>query len=365
MNYIRTGFILKAAKNYFIPLFYTLFFLALVLIFLVNFSANIVQAENIEIIQHDIKAEQLGDLGIFAAEIEIINHQEEVELWLGYSIRDSRGEWHDLEPQKVFIEAGSSKIIPLNESIFQEKEIRSGEFLFITALWDSYPQEEARRLTEDRKQLEIDFGHYELEEDINDENYLEAKNNFTDYNFLKASHRLGRGRLNPANITKEDEIIKIKSPANSYQGGEIRTEDRFGYGSYKIEMKTDYAPGSFAAFFLYQDVRGSNDEIDIEIYNDGSRQIDFVTFVQGEKTNYKTEELPFDPSSDYHEYRIDYFPDQILFYVENELMAAFTGDLPSAEMKVMVNHWWPNWLEAESDHRASEIKIREIEIEEF
>ena len=176
---------------------------------------------------------------------------------------------------------------------------------------------------------------------------------------------MGKGWLHPDNIIQDDDIIKLLSPENSYQGGEIRTEKFFGYGSYRVVMKTDYAPGSFAAFFLYEDVEGDNDEIDIEIYNDGSWQIDFVTFTQGEKTNYKSKELSFDPASDFHEYRIDYFPEEISFYVEEEFMVSFDSQLPSSEMRVMINHWWPKWLEVDQKQDTSKIKIKEIDLQEF
>ena len=337
---------------------YILFFVLAILLI----SFNIVQAEKVEIVQHDISTEKLNNSGVIDAEIKVKNHQQKTDLWIGYSIRDSQGKWYDLEPQNLTMEPDSTQVINFEDFVFPKKEISPGDFLFVTALWDIYPQEEAYRLTEDRKQKEINFEHSEPEEESNKG---DLRIDFIDYNFFKATHRLGRGRLDPDNIIQEDEIIKIISPANSYQGGEIRTEKYFGYGSYRVEMKTDYAPGSFAAFFLYEDVKGDNDEIDIEIYNDGSGQIDFVTFTQGEKTNYKIKELPFDPASDYHEYRIDYFPEKILFYVEDELMAAFNSQLPSAKMKVMINHWWPNWLEADKDHQASEIQIREIDLQEF
>ncbi len=343
-----------------------LLFLSLIFIFLISAifsSEEKAVAENIEITQHNIQLEKFGNTGGLNVEIKVKNYEREIDLWLGYSLRDPQGQWYDLEPQNLTIEAESDQVISIEEIIFHKKEeIISGDYLFVTALWDSYPQEGAERLTEDRKKREIIFENSDLEEKSNKES---LRKSFFNYNFSKATHRLGRGGLHPENIIQEDDIIKILSPANSYQGGEIRTEKYFGYGSYSVVMKTDYAPGSFAAFFLYEDVEGDNDEIDIEIYNDGSWQIDFVTFTRGEKTNHQTRELNFDPASGYHEYRIDYFPEQIFFYVENELMVTFDSQLPSAKMRVMINHWWPHWLEADKEHQASEIQIREIDLQEF
>ena len=187
--------------------------------------------------------------------------------------------------------------------------------------------------------------------------------NFSGLELFTASHRLGRGRLRPNNVNLIDDKLVLSSPANSYHGAEVRTKERYGYGVYSATIKSDYAPGSFTAFFLYQDVKSENDEIDIEIHNDGSRQIDFVTFKDGVKTNKVSQTLDFDPVEDYYRYTIDYQPGLINFYVEDELLASFEDDLPDAEMKLMVNHWWPVWLESERNQPESKIYIKSIDLE--
>ncbi|MGM0421390.1 MAG: family 16 glycosylhydrolase [Bacillota bacterium] len=186
---------------------------------------------------------------------------------------------------------------------------------------------------------------------------------FSGLELKAASHRLGRGRLRPDNIKFIDDILVLSSPNNSYHGAEVRTIERLGYGTYSAIIKSDYVPGSFTAFFLYQDLTSGNDEIDIEIHNDGSRHVDFVTFKDGVKTNKESKILDFDPTADYYKYSIDYQPEIIRFYVEGKLLASFKDGLPAAEMKLMINHWWPVWLDSERRQPASEVYLKAIEVE--
>ncbi|SDL69305.1 family 16 glycosylhydrolase [Halarsenatibacter silvermanii] len=340
-------------------------FLFVSLLFLFS-GGGIVSAETVEVTGHHISRESLLERGELTAEIDIENlTEDDREIWLGYSLFDPRGEWHDIEPGKIKIRANSGKTVEIAEEIFPGAEILAGEYLFVAAAWDEHPEDGGIRLSDMRKREKItaEDGDRVRERDKGEDEDLGLK--FSGHEFLKAGHRLGRGWLNPENVKLENQRLKISSPADSLQGGEVRTEDYFSYGSYSVKLKSDYAPGSFSAFFLYEDVDYKNDEIDIEIYNDGSRQIDFVTFVEGEKTNHEKAELPFDPASDFHEYRIVYLPDRINFYVEDELMASFDSDLPDDEMRIMANHWWPNWLEAERKQPASEIYIKQLDFQEL
>jgi beta-glucanase (GH16 family) len=71
------------------------------------------------------------------------------------------------------------------------------------------------------------------------------------------------------------------------------SKEFYGYGSYAARMKIPNAPSSITGFFLYKapDYQG---EIDIELYNDGSRRIMFTTYAGGARTHTQTTQLPFD-----------------------------------------------------------------------
>ena len=59
--------------------------------------------------------------------------------------------------------------------------------------------------------------------------------------------------------------------------------------------------------------------------------------------------LPFDPTTDFHEYRIDYNPSEILFYVDRVLLATMNGSnvpSPSSPGHLILSHWSngnPQW----------------------
>ncbi len=120
------------------------------------------------------------------------------------------------------------------------------------------------------------------------------------------------------------------------------------------------APGSISAFFLYQGIRGGNDEIDIEIFNDDSRAIWFTVWVAGEQVYHARRTLAFDPRADFHDYRIEWSQDLVRFVVDGETLAAFTDQVPAGPLYLMSNAWWPTWLEADAPKDESALEIDRI-----
>lgn len=56
--------------------------------------------------------------------------------------------------------------------------------------------------------------------------------------------------------------------------------------------------------------------------------------------------LPFLPDSDYHEYRFDWTPLTVSFWVDGVFLASFDQYDPDAPGRLMLNHWSngdPNW----------------------
>lgn len=92
-----------------------------------------------------------------------------------------------------------------------------------------------------------------------------------------------------------------------------------------------------------QEGTGPFSEIDIEVYNDGTGNVDFVTYAGGQRTNYVGKDFRFDPSADFHNYRIDYNPDSVQFYIDGNLRQTWTDGVPSTSMKLLVNTWFPDW----------------------
>jgi beta-glucanase (GH16 family) len=127
-------------------------------------------------------------------------------------------------------------------------------------------------------------------------------------------------------------------------------------------MKVPDAPGSISAFFLYSDVSGGNDEIDIEIYNDGSRQALLTAWVAGRMERNTTVILPFDPAAGYHDYTIRWSARDLVLLADGARLARWTSGFPRQPMRVMANVWWPTWLSCVPVPAGRELSIERIRL---
>jgi len=167
---------------------------------------------------------------------------------------------------------------------------------------------------------------------------------FDETRWLKSGHVLGRTDLDPQNVLVNNGQLRLQIPALTTGGAEIESQEYYGYGTYKARIRTADAPSSITGFFLYR----SPDyyaEIDIEVYNDGTGKVDFVTYADGQRTHYVGRDFRFDPSADFHTYRFDYTPGAVRFHVDGNLKQVWTDGLPQGSMKLLVNTWFPSWLE--------------------
>ncbi len=178
--------------------------------------------------------------------------------------------------------------------------------------------------------------------------------------WIPGDHPLGRGWLDPANVSQGPGTLLLRLAAGTYDGAEIRSAERVRFRAVEARMRTPLASGSISAFFLYEFVPRRNDEIDIEIYNDGSRRILFTTWVGGKQTNSVTRTLPFDPSAGFHDYRIEWSRDRVRFLVDGALYEEWTSGVPRDAMYVMSNAWWPTWLSGPPPGSSQALEIDRI-----
>jgi hypothetical protein len=162
--------------------------------------------------------------------------------------------------------------------------------------------------------------------------------------WVPGDHPLGKGWFDPDNVSHGSSALLLTLPAGTYDGAEIRSASRVQFRNVEVRLRTPDAPGSISAFFLYEFVRRRNDEIDIEILNDGSREILFTTWVAGKQTNHVRRTLLFDPTVEFHDYRIEWSRGRVRFLVDGVLMQEWTEGIPRDAMYVMSNAWWPTWL---------------------
>ena len=186
---------------------------------------------------------------------------------------------------------------------------------------------------------------------------------FDSSRWIKSGHVLGHTDFDPDNVTVDNGYLRLRVPAGTTGGAEIESRDYYGYGSFRARMKLADAPSSITGFFLYSGTDPFS-EIDIEAYNDGTGNVDFVTYEDGQRTNYVSKDFRFDPSADFHNYRIDYNPGSVQFYIDGNLRQTWTEGVPSSSMKLLVNTWFPTWLSGQAPDSGTATRIDWISYEQ-
>ncbi|CAG8973174.1 hypothetical protein HYALB_00008766 [Hymenoscyphus albidus] len=125
------------------------------------------------------------------------------------------------------------------------------------------------------------------------------------------------------------------------------------WGSYRASIKLSPVAGTCAAFFWYFN---NSQEIDMEFLSsqfnadNGSFPVNLV--LQSEKSakngfnaagtdSYVVANLPFNPTTGFHEYRFDYVPGHILFYADGTVLANFntSSSTPFEPGHLILTHW--------------------------
>lgn len=190
-----------------------------------------------------------------------------------------------------------------------------------------------------------------------------------DFDFLdttrwsKGEHRLGRSYLDPSNVDVSGGNLRIALPARTLEGGEILTNDLHSFGAYSASMKLPNAPSSITGFFLYKSPDYES-EIDVEIYNDSTQRIMFTTYAGGTQTHTETMKLGFDSTAGFHEYRFVYALDSVSFYVDGRHMKTWNDGIPQTSMHLMVNSWFPIWLEGRKPKKTVYSQVDRIDFVE-
>lgn len=253
-------------------------------------------------------------------------------VWIGYSVQAPDGSWHDSPSHPVALRSG--ELSSPQQKAWTIPDSAAGPFRVVMAVWDRPPEGggAVRLAMADR----ADAFRVEAPWPA----ALEGE-------WQTGSHALGRGLLRPANVLRAAESVRLRLPADHPDGAEIRSVDRFLHGRYEARLRTPSAPGSLTAFFLYEDVPGGNDEVDIEIPNDGSRRAMLNVWVRGRLVAETVVVLPFDPGAAAHDYAIDFRRREVTFFADGEVLHRWRGPVPQRPMRLMANAWWPTWLEGD------------------
>ncbi|KAG5914321.1 hypothetical protein E4U42_000546 [Claviceps africana] len=131
------------------------------------------------------------------------------------------------------------------------------------------------------------------------------------------------------------------------------------WGSYRVTMKLTRTSGTCAAFFWRilseGQYRNDSQEIDMEFLSrefDVAAKIFPVNLVMHSRDSMRDGydasksgtlrrvELPFDPTSDFHEYRFDYLPGRVTFHADDHVLAEMRGErVPSSGGHLILQHW--------------------------
>jgi endo-1,3-1,4-beta-glycanase ExoK len=188
-------------------------------------------------------------------------------------------------------------------------------------------------------------------------------NSFNSNRWIKSDHMQGLTDFDPDNVLVDNGLLRLRVPADSTNGAQIESMDYYSYGTFRARMRVADVPSSITGFYLYRSP-DLYSEIDIEVYNDGTGNMDFVTYADGQRTHYVSKDFRFDPSADFHTYRFDYNPDSIQFYIDGTLRQTWMDGVPSASMKLLVNTWFPDWLSGQAPDTARATRVDWIDYEQ-
>lgn len=306
--------------------------------------------ETIDIVEVTFKSDtHLSDLPLdFNVHIDHSLTTQLSHLYLGASLQDPLGHWIDLPIIDFLPSATNKETITISTHLtdLSENMLITGPYKVIVSIWDRPPTEEnATRLSS----LSIDdaLRIYNFKE-----NFQEINDNI----WYSREGQLGRSKLSQERVNVSDGKLKIIIPKGSVDGGELQTTDLVHYGSYEIRMKVPDAPSSITGFFLYK-APDFHHEIDIEIYNQQDSTALFTSYYSGDAYHENKTLLTFDPTKDFYHYRIDYYPSSVSFFINNQLMQTWTEGFSTEPMYLMINTWFPSWLEglAPSDDQVLEV----------
>lgn len=98
----------------------------------------------------------------------------------------------------------------------------------------------------------------------------------------------------------------------------------------------------------------------MEIYNDSTGRIILSTYAGGRQTHSETLTIPFDPTAGFHEYRFDYSPTSVTFYADGRPIKTWNDGIPQTSMHLMVNSWFPTWLNGKRSKKTAYTSIDHI-----
>ncbi|MDF2614524.1 MAG: hypothetical protein K0S71_2310 [Clostridia bacterium] len=259
------------------------------------------------------------------------NSSNKKEVWIKLSYKGPSGEEYELPAQNFTVLSNEMAKKEIDWMI--PENIISGSYQVSAEVWDRQV-EESEAVLLDKKTSSERFMIY---------HHMDEFENFNPELWKKTNHTLGRTVLNSKNVSVQDGKLHIHMPADVLEGGEVQSKELLGFGVYEIRMKLPTVPSSITGFFLYRSP-DLHHEIDIEVYNEKKGKIFLTTYADGKKKNLYEGKVPFDLTEGYHNYKIEYYPERVAFYIDNFFITAWRKGFTKEKMYLIVNSWYPGWL---------------------
>lgn len=128
----------------------------------------------------------------------------------------------------------------------------------------------------------------------------------------------------------------------NYECAEYATTHFYGYGLYEVSMKPSNVSGVISSFFTYTGPSYNGapwDEIDIEFLGNDTTKVQFNYYTNGVGGNEILHDLGFDAANSFNTYAFDWQENYISWYVNGQLVATATENIPSNPSKIMMNIW--------------------------
>ncbi|MDQ2077048.1 family 16 glycosylhydrolase [Marinimicrobium sp. ABcell2] len=127
-----------------------------------------------------------------------------------------------------------------------------------------------------------------------------------------------------------------------YDCAEYATHEFFGYGLYEVSMRPAPVSGVVSSFFTYTGPYYGGapwDEIDIEFLGNDTSQVQFNYYTNGVGGNEIVHQLGFNAADSFNTYAFEWHENYINWYVNGQLVATATENIPSSPSKIMMNIW--------------------------
>ncbi|XP_039141490.1 LOW QUALITY PROTEIN: probable xyloglucan endotransglucosylase/hydrolase protein 30 [Dioscorea cayenensis subsp. rotundata] len=156
------------------------------------------------------------------------------------------------------------------------------------------------------------------------------------------------------NLVRSEDGRSVNLVLNRYSGSGFISSDSYRYGLFSASVKLpfDYTAGVVVAFYMSNGdaFEKTHDELDFEFLgNVRGQEWKVQTNVYGNGSTSRGREerylLPFDPTSESHQYSILWTPENIIFYIDETPIREVTpsetmgGDYPSKPMLLYATIW--------------------------